>query len=42
MYLDREQERALQGERGEAIQRAMGTIVLRGDRSDAGRLVPVS
>lgn len=42
MYLDRKQEGALQGERGEAMQWAMEVLVGRGDASGAGRLVPVT
>lgn len=42
MYLDREQERALAGDRGPSLQWAMRTLCRLGDRHGATRLVAVS
>jgi predicted aconitase len=42
LYLDREEERALQGERGEATRWAMEVLVGEGDAAGAMRMIPVS
>jgi predicted aconitase len=42
IYLDRKQERLLQGEHGEANRWAMGVLVRLGDEARSERLIPIS